>query len=112
MPKNKLLEQHTEGLSPEAKAEVERIWKQKETNPMIHDITLPLLCLYCGAWSQARELTLKLDIDSDEEGYDYDDTLARLEKIQKLVIAYAKLLKLDEKPNKASKNKFYTLLTK
>lgn len=108
MAKSKLLTTQLDGLNDTAKAEAERLWALRDTNQILNDATLPLICLYASAWAQARQLAT--DLDDPEK--DYDQTLQRLEKTQKIVLTYAKLLKLDTKPNKASKNKFFDLLTK
>ena len=104
-----LLDKFKESLSEEAYAELERLWSLRDQFTSINEITLPTLVQYVATLVKVTNLTYTMDEASDEELPGIIDAISKLQKVQ---IAYCKLLKLDEKVKQKSTNKFADLLLK
>lgn len=104
-----LLSKYEENLSSESVEELERLWTLRDQLTQINEITLPTVVQYVSIVTRVSILTAKMDSCKDEDLPEIIDNIAKLQKIQ---IAYTKLLKLDEKIATKSRNKFAELLLK
>jgi hypothetical protein len=104
-----LLQKYNENLSEESTLELERLWTLRDQLTQINEITLPTLAQYVSVTTKVSDLTASMDSCKDEDLPWIIDSISKLQKIQ---IAYTKLLKLDEKIATKSRNKFADLLLK
>lgn len=104
-----LLSKYEENLSSESVEELERLWQLRDQLTQINEITLPTLVQYVSVATKVSVLTASMDSCKDEDLPWIIDSISKLQKIQ---IAYTKLLKLDEKIATKSRNKFAELLLK
>lgn len=94
-------------LDAVAKAEAERLWELRDDLEGVSEATLPMVKQYAITYSLIQDMTNKLSTEGD-----IDKVLGRLDKMQKMLINYAKLLKLDHVKSKEEDNKFIKFLKK
>lgn len=93
-----------------AKREVERLWEMRDSLDCVSEATLPILIQYGVTYSLIQKLTASMDITGDSK--ELDKSITRLDKMQKILIQYTKLLKLDKVKENEPKNKFAQFLMK
>ena len=104
-----LLSKFEETLSEDAFTELQRLWQLRDQFTTINEITHPTLVQYVATLVKVTELTMSMD-DADEDTL--PGIIDAITKLQKVQIAYCKILKLDEKVKQKSTNKFAELLLK
>lgn len=95
-------------LDDVAKREVERIWEMRDSLDGVSEATFPILVQYGQTYSIIQKLSASMDVSGDSK--ELDKTLARLDKMQKILLSYIKVLKLDKAKENEPKNKFAKLL--
>lgn len=96
-------------LNEAAQEELARIWGLRDKFTSINEVTLPILAQYVAVQDKVQLLSYQLD-EADEA--ELPEIIDNISKLQKVLIAYSKLLKLDEKIVQKSTNKFAELLLK
>ena len=104
-----MLDSFSAKLNESAKKELTRLWSMRDNFTALNEVTLPILVQYVAIQDKVQDMSLSLD-SADEEDLDY--IINNIAKLQKILIAYSKLLKLDEKIVTKSTNKFADLLLK
>lgn len=104
-----ILDKFGNQLNPAAQEELARIWGLRDKFTAINEVTLPILAQYVAVQDKVQLLSYDLDEADEAELPEIIDNIA---KLQKILISYSKLLKLDEKIVTKSTNKFAELLLK
>lgn len=104
-----ILDKFGNQLNPAAQEELARIWGLRDKFTAINEVTLPILAQYVAVQDKVQLLSYDLD-DADEA--ELPEIIDNIAKLQKILISYSKLLKLDEKIVTKSTNKFAELLLK
>lgn len=95
-------------LDDVARKEAERLWEMKDNLDGVSEATLPIVKQYATTYSLIQKMTNQLN--SDDDIPNIDKMIGRLDKMQKMLIQYAKLLKLDRAKENEPKNKFAQFL--
>ena len=104
-----ILDKFGSQLNEAAQEELARIWGLRDKFTAINEVTLPILAQYVAVQDKGNLLSYDLDEADEAELPEIIDNIA---KLQKILISYSKLLKLDEKIVTKSTNKFAELLLK
>lgn len=97
-------------LDAVAKEEATRLWNMRDELEGVSEATLPIVKQYAITYSFIQTITNEMTTKGDISNV--DKLIARMDKMQKMLIQYAKLLKLDSAKSKESDNKFIKFLKK
>lgn len=104
-----ILDKFGSQLNAAAQEELARIWGMRDKFTSINEVTLPILAQYVAVQDKIQLLSYDLD---EADDCDLPEIIDNIAKLQKVLISYSKLLKLDEKIVQKSTNKFAELLLK
>ena len=103
-----MIDNYIKDVDAVAKAEILRVWDMRSQFPSVTEATIPILVQYGVTYSTVDKLSKSLN--NEDYSPKWDANLKRLDKMQKILLSYIRILKLDNAEKQESKNKFASLL--